>query len=116
MNLVAPSAIPVTLTEIDGGRSITVVRGTDIRVTLKAVSGTGYIWQIAQNDPTVLKPLGLGSFEIQKGAPPGASGVQSFHFAAASSGRSELKMVYARPWERGRAPARSWDVTIRVTQ
>ncbi|MGH7779092.1 MAG: protease inhibitor I42 family protein [Candidatus Binataceae bacterium] len=109
-----PSSYPIVVTDSDSGKSIALAPGAELEVSLKATSGTGYLWQIAGNDPAVLKPRGLGNFEVPKDAAPGAMAKQVFHFDAQAPGSAKLEMVYVRPWEKNVAPVRTWSITVSV--
>jgi len=109
-----PSSRPLVVTNSDNGKTVTLAPGADLKVSLNATSGTGYLWQITSNDPAVLNPRGLGNFEMPKGAPPGAMGTQVFHFDAQAQGTTKLEMAYLRPWEKDTAPALTWSITVNV--
>lgn len=110
----APSSHPLVVTNSDNGKTVTLAPGADLQVSLNATSGTGYLWTITSNDPAVLKPRGLGNFEMPKDAPPGAMGTQMFHFDAQAPGTAKLELAYVRPWEKNTAPAATWSITVRV--
>ncbi len=114
MLVATPSSHPLVVTNSDNGKSFTLAPDTELKVALNATSGTGYLWQITSNDPAVLKPRGLGNFEIPKDAPPGAMGTQVFHFDAQTLGTAKLEMSYVRPWEKSTAPAQTWSITVNV--
>jgi predicted secreted protein len=44
----------------------------------------------------------------------GAGGTQALRFTAKSAGKVELKLGYARPWEKDMAPAKTFVVTVVV--
>ena len=44
----------------------------------------------------------------------GATGKRSLTFFAKGSGRTELKLVYRRPWEKDKQPAEKFNVTVFV--
>jgi inhibitor of cysteine peptidase len=111
-----PSSHPLIFTDSDNGKSLTLAPGDKIEVSLAAVSGTGYVWEIQSNNPSVLRPLGLSDFEMPKMAAPGAMGAQVFHFQADSPGTAKLAMIYTRPWETNVAPARTFAITVTVKQ
>jgi inhibitor of cysteine peptidase len=110
----APSSHPLVVTNSDNGKTVTLAPGADLEVSLNATSGTGYLWTITANDPAVLKPRGLGNFEMPKDAPPGAMGTQVFHFDAQAPGTAKLELAYTRPWEKNTPPAATWSITVRV--
>lgn len=114
MTVATPASHPLVVTDSDSGKRIALAPGAELEVSLNATSGTGYLWQIAGNDPAVLKPRGLGNFEIPKDAAPGAMGTQVFHFDAQTPGSAKLAMVYVRPWEKNVAPVRTWSIAVSV--
>ncbi len=114
MLVAAPSSYPLVVTNRDSGKTVTLAPGAELQVSLNATSGTGYLWTITGNDPAVLKPRGLGNFEMPKDAPPGAMGTQVFHFDAQAPGSAKLELAYVRPWEKNTAPAATWSITVRV--
>jgi inhibitor of cysteine peptidase len=112
--IAAQSSHPLVVTDSDNGKTFSLAPGAELKVSLNATSGTGYLWAVAGNDPAVLKPRGLGNFEMPKDAAPGAMGTQVFHFGAQAPGTTKLEMAYVRPWEKNVAPAATWSITVNV--
>ena len=103
----------VVVTERDADREVSVASGGTLVVRLGAQLGTGYGWQIAENDPSRLKPPGRPELEGSGGAPPGGAQDQVFRFAAMKPGTVRLVLRYARPWEPD-APAKSFRIDVRI--
>jgi inhibitor of cysteine peptidase len=104
----------MTLTEKDNGTQVQVPHGDIVTVRLEAIPGTGYSWQITENNPVLLKPLGKPEFEESKSKLIGGVEHQVFRFKAVSPGTDILKLLYYREWEKGKAPAKSYQVTIEI--
>ncbi|HVA79873.1 MAG TPA: protease inhibitor I42 family protein [Candidatus Binataceae bacterium] len=116
MIVATPSSHPLAVTDSDNGKRFTLSPGDHLEVSLSAIPGTGYIWEITDNDSSVLKPRGLSDFELPKMAGAGSMGAQVFHFDAGAPGAAKLAMAYRRPWEATSAPARAWSITVTVRQ
>lgn len=104
----------MTLTEKDNGAHVQVSNGDIVTVRLEAIPGTGYSWQIAENDPDLLKPLGKPEYEESKSKLIGGVEYQIFRFKALFPGTTLLKLLYYREWEKGKAPEKSYQVTVEI--
>ncbi len=106
---------PATLTEAANGRTVAAAVGQVIMVRLRSNPSTGYSWA---------KPVLKGRSVVQSGkmkyaARPargmvGAGGATATAFKAVRRGTTTITMGYRRPWEKGKAPARTFAVTIEV--
>lgn len=94
------------------GKTIDATLGDRIRVVLRGASGTGYSWQLQPPGNAALATDGLNVAATP--ARPGGPATQVFSLRAAVVGTQTLTFAYLRPWERGKPPARSISVTIRV--
>jgi predicted secreted protein len=61
----------------------------------------------------VLAPVGEPGYWASSPA-IGSDGVFAFEFEAAAAGRTALRLVYRRPWEKGRRPAQTFKVNVTV--
>ena len=88
---------PVTLSQADSGGKFDLATGQSLEIELAENPTTGYRWQIAASDSSILK---LSSREyLQTEAEPGkvgVGGVATFKFEAAGKGSTELQMIYVR--------------------
>ena len=110
-----PAPDPTTLTEAAGGKTVAAAVGQAITVRLRSNPSTGYSWA---------KPVLKGTSVVQSGemkytARPargmvGAGGTAAVPFKAVARGTTTITMHYRRPWEKGKAPARTFTVTIEV--
>ena len=107
----ATSGRTVTVGVASNGKGIKLKSGDKLVVRLAGNATTGYRWAI------VSKPKALTLIKsTYVTSPPGRigqGGTFSFHLRAVS-GRGTLKLAYRRPWEKGKAPAQSFSIKVRV--
>jgi inhibitor of cysteine peptidase len=104
----------VTVTDKDNGREVSIAKGGTLILRLEARPGTGYAWQIVQNDSNYLKAQGESVFEHSKGEQAGDTEQQVFRFTAQTSGSSVLKLHYMRSWEKGVEPAKTYSIKVQI--
>jgi inhibitor of cysteine peptidase len=103
----------MVLDQKNNGERITVALTQEIYVSLNANPGSGYTWETAELDTAIIRRLPKKS--IQPDNPlPGSQGKQTFCFKAASEGKTGLKLIYHRPWEKNIAPIDTFYVQVRV--
>ncbi len=87
-------------TYTDSGQTINIGANQEFTIALSSNPTTGYSWQESFDETTlelVEKTYKLGE-EAEQGA-VGAGGVEYFRFKALKTGKTEITMVYKRPWE-----------------
>jgi inhibitor of cysteine peptidase len=104
----------VTVTDKEDMGKVTVPKGAALVVRLPITTGTGYTWVIARNNADQLKPAGKPTVERPARPVPGAKTTQVFRFDAATAGTSELTLEYKRPFEKDKAPAKTYKITVKV--
>lgn len=107
----------IVLTEKDSGRILETEVGDTLELRLSANPSTGYSWSCALPDMGVLRMTGE-RYENLPDTPPdftGAPAVKIYTFAVAGPGEAGIKLEYRRPWERGAAPAKTFDILVRAT-
>ena len=108
------------LGDADNGKTTTARLGQLIVVQLTGNPTTGYSWQIRQiaGDAVRKVPFGKSDYQYVRRATPqpmvGSGGAFRFRFEAVRVGQSTVSLGYARPWEKGKAPIKKFDVTIDV--
>jgi inhibitor of cysteine peptidase len=100
----------------DQGRHITLPRGKVLLVRLQANPSTGYSWSVIGNPA----PLVYVSSEYESPdntqAKAGAPSMQVLRFRTYLAGAVDLKLGYSRPWEKGVAPMKTFEVYITVPE
>lgn len=92
----AAKADTVQVYDGDNGQQITLRPGDTLVVNLKANLSTGYSWNIAQNNNSLLRPLGRPTYQQSDSGMMGAPGTQVFRFRAVGSGGEGLTMLYQK--------------------
>ena len=101
-----------TLSEKDSGKTIELGVGDTLAVELEGNPTTGYLWEVASEDTTVLT-LVKDEYESDSDL-AGSGGMFKFTFEAAAPGETTLLLVYRRPWEEDVDPIETFEVTVVV--
>ncbi len=97
----------------DNARQIELNRGQTLAIALEANPTTGYTWEAAEFDEHVLRQAGETKFQPQSSA-IGAGGMQTLRFEAMNAGKTSLKLVYHRPWEKNVEPLKNFSIQVVV--
>jgi inhibitor of cysteine peptidase len=107
----------ITVNEDNDNREISLGMGNKLEVRLASQPGTGYGWQVADPLPSVLRLVEKGlDFGGGGQAPsaPGASATAVLRFAPVGAGAGDLRLVYARPWEKEAVPKKTYTLHVHV--
>ena len=85
--------------------------GDTIRVDLPAQAGTGYVWT-ATVEGDILQP---GRGETRPAARPGGPTREIMTYLAMAPGAARIVLLYRRPWETTKGPARQVVLDVAVT-
>jgi inhibitor of cysteine peptidase len=97
----------------DNGSQIKLNKGQMLVITLEANPTTGYTWEVAESNTSIMRQVGAIEFQSESSA-PGAGGVQTLHFEAVNAGQTPLKLVYHRPWEKDVEPLKTFSLQVVV--
>jgi len=109
----ATSPVSVKLSEKDLGRTVEMSVGDVLEVILKGNPTTGYIWDVASPDKGMLKQVGEAEFEPDRKA-RGSGGNILLRFEAVKVGKTMLKLIYRRPFEKNKRPTKTFEVKVTV--
>jgi len=107
----------VNVDENDDGSQVELEQGQILVVTLESNPTTGYRWEVAEIQESILEQMGEAEFEpSETGEPPfvGAGGWEIFRFEAISAGQMTLQLVYRRSWEEGVEPINTFSIEVVV--
>ena len=107
------AARALDLTEPDNGRSVSIVVGETVSLTLAGNPTTGYTWELVDIDRAMLAPDAEPAFKADSSL-TGAGGKFTFRFFALKTGSSVVKLSYRRPWEKDVPPLRRVELTLTV--
>ena len=111
MGVSAPS--PIKLTEKDSGHTVEIAAGSVMAVILKGNPTTGYTWAVASVDESILTQIGEAEFKAERKA-RGSGGTITLRFRAEGEGKTCLRLIYHRPFERNMPPIKTFSVTVNV--
>src|SRR5579864_7593280 len=106
----------LTLTDKDAGTTVKLAKGAMLEVKLPTTAGAGFTWQIVKNNPEQLALQGRSQIIRPNKKIVGGKQTQLFRFKAEWLGTSELEIVYRRPFEKGKAPAKTFTATIVISK
>jgi inhibitor of cysteine peptidase len=109
-----PAAKAARLSDGESGKTVQLAVGGSLVIDLEENASTGYAWQTTGSLPLMLKAAGDKATPSGQGGLVGAAGRRSLTFTAAQAGTGELRLAYARPWEKGVPPAKTFVVTVVV--
>jgi inhibitor of cysteine peptidase len=109
-----PGPHTVAVTDLGNGGEVTLHKGDTLKLRLKATPSTGYTWQIAQLNISILTLASGPMYMPPPNVVPGAEGHQKFLFSTVASGRTQLQLNYVRPWEKNAKPARTFTLNVTV--
>jgi inhibitor of cysteine peptidase len=106
----------VKITDADNGKSFTVNVGGEVQVVVDGNPTTGYAWSasLSDKDAAILQQQGDPAYVQQNTNPSvvGSGGTYTFTFKALTAGQASLTLAYARSFEKGVAPIKTFTVTV----
>ena len=103
----------ISVDKNDNGRLIELNEGQKLVITLESNPTTGYSWNIAELDESMLKQEGDIEF-ISESNLIGSPGVEIIKFNAVKSGQTTLKLIYHRSWEEDVKPIETFSIQVKV--
>ena len=108
------AGVQVKLNEKDTAGTIDIVVGDTLEIMLKGNPTTGYIWEAASVDTSVLSEVREPEFRPESDA-RGSGGKIVMNFRAISVGKTLLKLIYHRPFEKNKPPIKVFSVDVMVS-
>ncbi|MFH1552166.1 MAG: protease inhibitor I42 family protein [Candidatus Omnitrophota bacterium] len=98
----------------EGDSKINMKTGQALRIELEANATTGYMWSLTEPaEKGVLNQIGEHQY-VRGSERIGAGGIQIYNFKALKRGRTELVFEYKRSWEKAKAPAKRYVISVAV--
>ena len=107
---------PVSVGSDKNGQAITVKQQASLAVRLESNPTTGFRWELAQCDKSVLMPQGEPVYEAAKSDQlvMGGGGWETFQFKPQKTGQTHLKLIYHRTFEKDVPPAQVYDLDVTI--
>ena len=93
------TADPVYVSQSDSGRTIVLMSGQELYVTLTSNATTGYSWSRRFTVEGILGAVGETEYLPDQPVIPGSGGRERFHLRADRSGRTTASFEYRQPWD-----------------
>ena len=103
----------VKLNENSNGQTIELKKGATLSISLQGNPTTGYNWELAEVDQSILKPAGEADYKSDSML-IGSGGVYTFKFKALDSGSTSLKLIYYRSFEEDTPPINTFELNVIV--
>jgi inhibitor of cysteine peptidase len=107
---------PLPVSKSENGKQIEITKGELIRIQLPATPGAGYAWELTEIDEQILKQEGESQFQTADPNIVGGSEYQTFLLKAENTGRTNLELVYRRPWEKDVDPLETFTLTVIISE
>lgn len=105
------TADTLNITEKDNGKSISILSGQIIKITLGSQLGTGYSWHHYNHDAKLEL---IRQLSTEGGDLAGTKENSIFYFKAVSPGKAVIKLHYLRPFDKDKPPEKIFHVNITV--
>ena len=100
--------------EKDNGKLVELTVGNTLIVELPGNPSTGYMWETGSVNTSVLKQVENDTKFKSDTNLVGAPGKITLRFKAAGPGKTTLKLVYHRSWEKKVAPIKTYQADVVV--
>lgn len=104
-------AYNISLTETDNQRDIKMKVKDSLDISLEGNPTTGYVWEKIEENDTAIYVLEESKYVRNKPL-LGSGGKFVFTFQIIAAGKSRLRLIYHRPFEKNILPANSFEVNI----
>jgi inhibitor of cysteine peptidase len=112
---VASADVKVNLS--DNGSQVALEQGQVLAVTLEANPTTGYWWEVAQVEASILEQMGAGVYHMddtEDPPPPGTGGVKIYRFKAVGAGQTTLELALRGSGEADEEPLQTFSLRVVV--
>ena len=107
--------MPLKLSEKDTMGTVQMHTGDTLEIVLRGNPTTGYLWEVSCVDTAILKEVGETAFTPDRKA-RGSGGKLAMRFKALAAGKTTLKLIYHRPFEKNTPPIGTFEVTVIVKE
>ncbi len=102
------------LTKADNGKTVEIAVGKPFDVVLRGNPTTGFQWQVEKIKGDAVVQKGKAEYVVDKHPDRmvGVGGTYTFHFDVKKAGKTKLRFVNIRSWEKGQKPVETFEAVI----
>ena len=108
------ASVPMRLSESDSGKTVELSVGNELEVVLPGKPTTGYVWVVSSLDTALLSHVHTDFIADTNAI--GAGGMEIFRFKAVAVGKSEIKLIFHRPFEQKVPPIKTFSFTVIIRE
>lgn len=102
----------IAISERESGRVVNANRGDQIVIELTENPTTGFRWQLAYVNDSILR-LDSDGNQSTVGSAIGGAGLRVFRFSAIGLGSTDVRLELKRPWE-AQPPRASFTINVQI--
>lgn len=107
-------AAKISKTESAHQHNVKMKAGDTLEIALEGNPTTGYVWERVEGDNVILSPQGDYKYIPAKPLLVGSGGKFVFTFQGVAKGKTKLRIIYHRTFEKNVAPSKLFEVTVIV--
>ncbi len=104
----------IRLTQSAHQRNIKMNAGDRLEIALEGNPTTGYIWEKVEGDNAILSPQGDYKYTPAEPLLVGSGGKFAFTFLGTATGKTRLRLIYHRTFEKNIAPVKAFEIMVIV--
>ncbi len=104
----------ITLTMNDSGKTISVSKGSMVKIELVSNRSTGNVWRQIDYDKNIIEQAGEAVYQKNKNGLIGSAGKVIYVFKALKKGKTRLRMEYGSLGDKSKAPLKTFSLNIVV--
>ena len=103
----------LTLDKNSNGKTVEMASGQRLTIKLKGNATTGYSWILNKYNKKLVKFINV-NYVVDNNKLLGSGGTWVTNFQVLKPGRSEIRFIYKRPWEKDKPPSEKFFVEIKA--
>jgi inhibitor of cysteine peptidase len=105
----------LTLDKNSNGKTVEIASGQTLTIKLKGNATTGYRWILKKYNKKLVKFIDV-NYVVDNNKLLGSGGTWVTNFEILKPGKSGIRFIYKRPWEKDKLPLEKFFVEIKATK
>jgi len=102
------------LSENDSGKTVEINASNELELILPGKSTTGYVWEVSSLDLNILELSETRFIASDKAI--GAGGIEIIKLHPIATGKSKVKLIFHKPFEKNELPLKTFEVTVIIKE